>query len=139
MSRPHYGPFLPTPEQSKIAGATPREHAHARLKNPRAQDLWGLRAEEVVGQALQNLEIGLPVERLKAAVRACIDGRSDAEEVVLDAVNRRGRAIVCRITVAPFRGGGKPASGAVLLMEEVRPDVLEGAEPAGAAAGEANG
>ena len=41
MSRPHYGPFLPPPGESKIAGATPREHAQARLKSPRAQDLFG--------------------------------------------------------------------------------------------------
>jgi len=88
-----------------------------RLWSRRAEDLWGVREEEAVGQAFQNLEIGLPVERLKAAVRACIDGRSDVEEVVLDAVNRRGRAIACRVTVAPLRGAGREISGAVLVME----------------------
>src|SRR5262249_15707750 len=41
MSRPHYGPFVPSPAQSKIAGATPREHAQTRLKSPRAHDLFG--------------------------------------------------------------------------------------------------
>jgi hypothetical protein len=41
MTRPHYGPFVPSPGQTKIAGATPREHAQARLKNPRAHDLFG--------------------------------------------------------------------------------------------------
>jgi two-component system CheB/CheR fusion protein len=89
-----------------------------RVWSRRAEELWGLREEEVLGQAFQNLEIGLPVERLKAAVRACVEGRSDAEEVVLDAVNRRGRAIGCRVTVAPLRVSGRDQAGAVLVMEE---------------------
>jgi two-component system CheB/CheR fusion protein len=101
--------------------------AHIRVWNRRAEDLWGLRPEEAVGQALQNLEIGLPVEKLKSAVRASIEGRSDAEEVVLEAVSRRGRPIVCRVTVAPFRSADREVTGAVLLMEE---------QPAGAPAAE---
>lgn len=39
MPRQDYRPFLPT--QSKIAGPTARAHAEARLKSPRAQDLFG--------------------------------------------------------------------------------------------------
>jgi two-component system CheB/CheR fusion protein len=92
-----------------------------RVWNRRAEDFWGLRADEAVGQPFQNLEIGLPVERLKGAVRACIDGRSEAEEVVVEAVNRLGRAMLCRVSVAPFRGGaGSEVNGAVLVMEEQR-------------------
>jgi len=92
--------------------------AQIRVWNRRAEDLWGLRSEEAVGQALQNLEIGLPVERLKGAVRAAIEGRSEADEVVLDAVNRRGRPIACRVTVVPFRSPDRQVAGAVLMMEE---------------------
>ena len=102
----------------RVALVVVDDTAHIRLWNRRAEDLWGLRPEEAVGQALQNLEIGLPVERLKAAVRAAIDGRSEAEEVVLDAVSRRGRPIVCRVTVAPFRSVDRRVAGAVLVMEE---------------------
>jgi len=90
-----------------------------RVWSRRAEDLWGVREEEAVGQALQNLDIGLPVERLKAAVRACIEGRSEVEEAVLEAVNRRGRAVGCRVSVAPLRNGGRNVSGAVLVMEEL--------------------
>jgi hypothetical protein len=36
-----YHPFVPTPEQSKIAGPTPRAHAQARIQSPRAKDLFG--------------------------------------------------------------------------------------------------
>jgi hypothetical protein len=35
-----YHPFVPTAEQSKIAGPTPRAHAHTRLQSPRAQGLF---------------------------------------------------------------------------------------------------
>jgi len=41
MSPPDYRPFLPSPAQSKIAGPTARAHAEARLKSPRAQELFG--------------------------------------------------------------------------------------------------
>ena len=102
----------------RVAVVVVDDAAHIRVWNRRAEDLWGLRPEEAVGQALQNLEIGLPVERLKGAVRAAIDGRSEAEEVVLDAVSRRGRPIVCRVTVAPFRSVDRRVAGAVLVMEE---------------------
>jgi two-component system CheB/CheR fusion protein len=88
-----------------------------RVWNPRAEDLWGVRDHEALGQPLQNLEIGLPVERLKGAVRAAVEGRSETGEVVLDAVNRRGRPIVCRVRVAPLRGPDG-ITGAVLVMED---------------------
>jgi hypothetical protein len=41
MSRLDYRPFVPAAGQSRIAGATPREHTHARLQSPRAQELFG--------------------------------------------------------------------------------------------------
>ncbi len=41
MSKLDYRPFIPSPEQSKIAGSTARAHAQARLKSPRAQELFG--------------------------------------------------------------------------------------------------
>ena len=40
-----YRPHLPTKEQSRIAAATPREHATARLQNPRARTLFDQWAE----------------------------------------------------------------------------------------------
>ena len=40
MSADDYHPFVPQPPGSKIAGPTPREHAQARIKSPRAQGLF---------------------------------------------------------------------------------------------------
>jgi hypothetical protein len=41
MSAEDYHPFVPAPGQSAIAGPTPRAHAEARMRSPRAQELFG--------------------------------------------------------------------------------------------------
>jgi two-component system CheB/CheR fusion protein len=104
----------------RMAVAVLDRASDVRIWNGRAEELWGLRAEEVEGRAFQNLDIGLPVERLKAPIRACIEERSAAEELVLDAVNRRGRGIRCRVTCAPLTTAESEVLGAVVLMEEWR-------------------
>ena len=87
--------------------------------NQRAEDMWGLRTEEVRGQLFLNLDIGLPVEHLRNPIRALLVGEVESREVILDATNRRGKRIQCRILCSPLRGGvGKEAQGAILLMEE---------------------
>ncbi len=50
---------------------------HVIAWNPRAEDLWGLRAEEVRSQNFLNLDIGLPTEQLRAGIRACLNGDGD--------------------------------------------------------------
>jgi Protein of unknown function (DUF3500) len=45
MSAESYHRFVPTPDQSNIAGPTPRTHTEARMRNPRAQELFGTWAE----------------------------------------------------------------------------------------------
>jgi len=106
----------------RMAVAVLDRASDVRIWNAQAEEMWGLRAEEVEGEAFQNLDIGLPVERLKAPIRACIEERSAAEELVLDAVNRRGRSIRCRVTCAPLTTPGHEVLGAVVLMEEWRED-----------------
>ena len=44
--------------------------------NHRAEDLWGLRADEVQGKGLLNLDIGLPVAELRTVIRPCLAGES---------------------------------------------------------------
>jgi two-component system, chemotaxis family, CheB/CheR fusion protein len=91
---------------------------HVHIWNHRAEDLWGLRSDEVVGKHLLNLDIGLPVEQLQKPLRACLGGQSGHVEAILDATNRRGRAMRCRITVTPLAGTASEVQGAILLMEE---------------------
>ena len=91
---------------------------HVIAWNPRAEDLWGLRADEVRAQNFLNLDIGLPTAQLRTQIRACLNGDGDHIEQVVPATNRRGRPIICRVTVSPLSGGNKEVRGVILLMEE---------------------
>jgi two-component system CheB/CheR fusion protein len=107
-----------------------------RVWNHRAEDLWGLRQDEVRGKHVLSLDIGLPLERIKGDLRACIFGEADYGERVLEATTRRGKAIQCRVacnSLSPYEG---TARGAILLMEEIAPG---GAPPAAGAAPHADG
>ncbi|WP_416668467.1 CheR family methyltransferase [Egbenema bharatensis] len=90
-----------------------------QIWNHKAEDLWGLRVEEALQQNFLNLDIGLPVEYLRQPIRDCLassDGSSS--EVILDAINRRGRGIQCRITCMPLVGVHEGIGGVILVMEE---------------------
>jgi two-component system CheB/CheR fusion protein len=84
--------------------------------NRRAEDLWGVRADELQNRSLLDLDIGLPVDQLP--IPSFLAGKSDYYEVVLDATNRRGKAIKCLVTCTPFVGLGGERQGVVLMMEE---------------------
>jgi two-component system CheB/CheR fusion protein len=87
--------------------------------NHRSEDLWGLRADEVHGQSLVNLDIGLPIQKLKVAIRSCLIGESDPEEAILDAINRRGKAIKCHVTCTPIVSTNQDCQGSILMMDEL--------------------
>jgi two-component system, chemotaxis family, CheB/CheR fusion protein len=87
--------------------------------NHAAEDLWGLREEEVQGQSLLSLDIGLPVEQLKEPVLNCLKGNTARQEMVLQARTRRGRDIQCRISISALKGIEVQQRGAILLMEEI--------------------
>jgi two-component system, chemotaxis family, CheB/CheR fusion protein len=87
--------------------------------NQRAEDLWGLRADEVKGKSLLNLDIGLPVRELRDVIRPPLQGDTDFAEVTLDATNRRGKRIKCRVTCTPLMPVQGRRDGVILLMEEV--------------------
>jgi two-component system CheB/CheR fusion protein len=86
--------------------------------NHRAEDLWGVRADEVNQSHFLNLDIGLPVAELRPAIRSVLGGAQDQQEVTLAATSRRGKPIDCRVTVSPLRQENRAVSGAILLMEE---------------------
>ena len=78
--------------------------------NRRRSDLWGLRDDEVAGQAPPepgHRPAGRRAARA-AALRAVEDGRSTLEEVLLRARNRRGRDFECRVSITPLDGGRRP-------------------------------
>lgn len=86
--------------------------------NPRSEDLWGLRSDEVRGKNFLNLDVGLPVERLKPAIRACLAGETEFNETLLDAINRRGKPISCRVTCTFLHDAGGAGDGVILVIEE---------------------
>jgi two-component system CheB/CheR fusion protein len=91
---------------------------HVIAWNPRAEDLWGLRADEVRSQNFLNLDIGLPTGQLREGIRACLNGDGGHMEEVVPATNRRGRGITCRISATPLTGGNKEVRGVILIMDE---------------------
>lgn len=91
--------------------------------NYKAEDLWGLRTDEVQGRYFLSLDIGLPLEQLRQPIRICMAGEAESHEVILDAINRRGKAIACKVTCAPLKSISslsqeKVVQGVILLMEE---------------------
>jgi two-component system CheB/CheR fusion protein len=86
--------------------------------NVRAEDLWGIRADEAVGEHLMNLDIGLPVEQLRGPIRSQLASTDmPAQTFELDAVNRRGRGLRVRVTLTDIRDRGEQAAAAMLVME----------------------
>jgi two-component system CheB/CheR fusion protein len=86
----------------------------------KADDLWGLRANEVEGRNFLNLDIGLPVERLRGMIRSCLAGENEYSAIELEATNRRGRTITCRVTCTPLYSSNRETTrGVILLMEEI--------------------
>ena len=106
-----------------------------RAWNRQAEDLWGLRAEEVQDQHFLNLDIGFPVETLGHAIRACLAGRSEGAQVTQRAVNRRGRAVECTVTISRLVADDT-VRGAILLMDTVPVGEGPGPGPAAAAGGD---
>ncbi len=102
-----------------------REH-RVMAWNRSAEELWGLRQDEAVGQHFLALDIGLPTEGVAPALRSVLGGAGEARaEVELEAVNRRGKTITCAATIVAFAGrdGAEPeVAGAIVLMRDIPGD-----------------
>ena len=87
--------------------------------NRQAEDLWGIRADEAEQTPFLDLDIGLPLAPLAPPLRACLGGMLDSHESLLPALNRRGRAIVCRTTLSPLLAKGNDLPrGVIVMMDE---------------------
>jgi two-component system CheB/CheR fusion protein len=86
--------------------------------NTEAENMWGLRSDEVLGEFLFTLDIGLPVDQLREPIRRCLIDKIDREELIVEAINRRGRTIQCRVSFNPLIGFDQNRQGVILLMEE---------------------
>ncbi|WP_282776199.1 MULTISPECIES: CheR family methyltransferase [unclassified Nocardia] len=86
-----------------------------RSWNRGAEELWGLRADEVNQQYFLTLDFGLPTHRLNDAIAQTLRTGRRTGPVDVPAVNRIGRSIVCAVTCSRLDGS---RDGVVLLMEE---------------------
>jgi two-component system CheB/CheR fusion protein len=89
-----------------------------QIWNFKSEDLWGLRSQEVQGKPFTSLDVGLPVDEVKKGIRSCLAGETGYEETVLQAVNRRGKRIQCRVTCSRLHDTNDNP-GIILLMEEI--------------------
>ena len=85
--------------------------------NRQAEELWGLRSEEAEGKNFLLLDIGLPLEDLRQPIRACLSGEADYQEMSLDAVNRRGKPLHCKVICTPLLQEDRTQRGAIIVME----------------------
>lgn len=112
--------FLAGVLSSIVAGVVVLDaQLRVRSWNRGAEELWGLRSQEVTDQPFFGLDFGLPIAELRTVVDECRTSQQRTGPVELAAVNRIGRSIVCSITCSPLDGHG---CGVVLLMEELRRD-----------------
>jgi two-component system CheB/CheR fusion protein len=89
--------------------------------NRRAEDFWGLRQDEVLGQHFLSLDIGLPVHELATAIRSVLNGepvQTDDHGLVLSAINRRGRSVSIRVSYGPLGSEDGPV-GVIMAMDEL--------------------
>ena len=87
--------------------------------NAHAEELWGVRAGEVLGTGFLGLDIGLPVDAVATPIRSCLLGSQNGVPIRLPAVNRRGRAISVEVACTPLSSVDKAVRGVIVTMEEV--------------------
>jgi two-component system, chemotaxis family, CheB/CheR fusion protein len=87
--------------------------------NEQAAEMWGLRSDEVVGQSLFSLDIGLPLKEIRTMLRSVSRGKPMSDELIVDATNRRGRPVKVRV-VASMLPAGEKTAGVVMLIEELK-------------------
>lgn len=83
--------------------------------NRGAEELWGLRRDEVDGQHLLNLDIGLPLPELRPFVREALGNSGFSGHTVVQAINRRGREVQIQVSCNGLQRDGNTI-GAILVM-----------------------
>ena len=91
---------------------------HVLIWNRKAEDMWGLRFDEVFSHHFMSLDIGLPIEQLRQPLRAILNAETVNYELTLSARNRRGKSIECSIILTPLNNSTSDIQGVILLMEE---------------------
>ncbi|TDH58968.1 PAS domain S-box protein [Dankookia rubra] len=90
-----------------------------RSWNRWCENAWGLRAEEAVGEEFLLLDIGFPVQRLRADLHRILAAETPQTAPELEAVDRRGRRVRVRARILPLLREARAPEGVVLVMEDV--------------------
>jgi two-component system CheB/CheR fusion protein len=86
--------------------------------NRRAEDLWGVRSDEVIGTQFLALDIGLPVAQLAPSIRSIMNGDQTLVERTIPSLTRRGRTIDCLVSITPLNSSAGETTGVIILMDE---------------------
>ncbi len=89
-----------------------------RAWNPKMEDLWGVRADEVQGKPFMTIDIGLPIDQLASTIRTSLSTGEEAKRTV-DCTTRRGKALRCDVTVTPLTGDNS-RKGVTIVVDEAR-------------------
>ena len=87
-----------------------------RAWNRGAENLWGLRDNEALGEHFLSLDVGLPTDQLRPLIRAVLSGDSAGEELTVEAVNRRGRPLQVQVVCTPLLNHGDGTTGVIVVM-----------------------
>jgi two-component system CheB/CheR fusion protein len=85
----------------------------------KSEEMWGLRADEVQDESLFNLDFGLPREQIREPIDNCLNDDQTQQDFVIAAVNRRGKAFDCRLSIDALWNINKEKFGVILIMKEV--------------------
>ena len=118
-----YKVYLESVLRSMELGVAVIDDKHiVRSWNRWSENAWGLRAEEVVGTSFEALDIGFPVHLLRDGLLAVQSGREEFFEQALEGIDRRGRAILCCVRVAPLTSDHQEFAGMVISFEDITED-----------------
>jgi two-component system, chemotaxis family, CheB/CheR fusion protein len=87
--------------------------------NRGCEELWGLRSDEAKDALFGALDTGLPTDDLKPMIGRAFVEADSAGEIVLEAINRRGRQERIRFVCGAFRAADGSVKGVLILMEIV--------------------
>jgi two-component system, chemotaxis family, CheB/CheR fusion protein len=70
------------------------------------------------GLPLLNLDIGLPVDKVRPALRASMTGRNGTQTIAVGGDQPRGTTISCPGLAQPLVGGHDAIHGVIVVVEE---------------------
>ncbi len=82
-----------------------------------SENVWGVRADEVIGQHFLDLDFGLPAARLRDDLLRAVTHRTGADRTVTG-MDRRGRTVQCRVRIAPLSLPDGSSRGVMLIIED---------------------